>query len=83
MQHHCINTIYMCLVSKKNPVSLMGICVLYRRDPLTSIVIAKTSPDLCGRRNLRGVKSQLWMSGLNRLQPPTVNRRSWTRLRVP
>ena len=46
-------------------------------------VIAKTSPDLCGRRNLGGVKSQLWMSGLNRLQPPTVNRPSWTRLRVP
>ena len=25
-----------------------------------------SSPDLCARRNLGGVKSQLWMSGLNR-----------------
>jgi hypothetical protein len=33
MQYHSKNTIYMCGVMQKNPVSLMGICVLYGRDP--------------------------------------------------
>jgi hypothetical protein len=35
MHYHENNTRYMCLVwQKKNPVSLVGICVLYRRNPL-------------------------------------------------
>jgi hypothetical protein len=32
----------MCLVEQKNPVSLMGICVLYRRDPDAGLPPAKT-----------------------------------------
>jgi hypothetical protein len=32
MQYHSDNTIYICWWEQKNPVSLMGICVLYRRD---------------------------------------------------
>jgi predicted oxidoreductase len=34
MQYHVNNTIDTCLVRQKNLVSLVGICVLYRRDPL-------------------------------------------------
>ena len=33
MQHHRKNTKYMCYWNQKDPVSLLGICVLYRRDP--------------------------------------------------
>jgi hypothetical protein len=35
MQYQRRNTIYICCQQQKYPVSLMGICVLYRRDPLT------------------------------------------------
>ena len=34
MPYHEKNAIHMCLVKQKNPISLMGICVLYRRDPI-------------------------------------------------
>ena len=34
MRYHGKNTIHMCLVGQNNPISLIGICVLYRRDPI-------------------------------------------------
>ena len=34
MQYHGKNTIHMCLVRQNNPISLISICVLYRRDPI-------------------------------------------------
>ena len=47
MQFHYKNTIHMCLVKQKNPISLVSICVLYRRDPIPdSLLIGLQSAGL-------------------------------------
>jgi hypothetical protein len=53
MQYQVNNTIDMCLVRQKNLVSLVGICVLYRRDPPCSpLKLTESTPNLKARGEL-------------------------------
>src|ERR1700724_2889669 len=52
MQYHERNTIHMCLVKQKNFISLMGILVLYRRDPIPDSVTPSDARQRSSRQSI-------------------------------